>query len=345
MDLDYFLKINNTYGSSSKQETDLYLLNRQVDDSFSDSIDYHIVERNGKPIELLIIKDRDGNTYKKKIKSKHSNPINLGDYILWNNQYWIITLVDPDEKAYHSGYMCLCTVLLRYQNKDGDIIERWCYSEDFTKYSSGVTGNSVLTLPDFQYGLTLPVDDETKFIRRDMRFVIDIEGVYPPETYKLTNRKVLLSDNRYFHRGGLINLTLSHDVFNDESDKLVTLDDGTRAWICDYHSPAIQEIPSENKNNILSHISGRTDLKIGYPRTYETLFTDASGNDVDARDVNFHWNVESKFGDKIHITSDPIQKCTLLINDDSLVGESFLLQLITNGNITSELTITVEDIY
>ena len=23
---------------------------------------------------------------------------NLGDYVIWNNQYWLITLLDPDEK-------------------------------------------------------------------------------------------------------------------------------------------------------------------------------------------------------------------------------------------------------
>ena len=82
MDLSYFQKINNTYQSNSKQETDLYELNRHVDDCFDDTIDYHVVKRNGEPFELLIVKDTDGNTFKKKIKSKHYTPFNLGDYIL-----------------------------------------------------------------------------------------------------------------------------------------------------------------------------------------------------------------------------------------------------------------------
>ena len=37
--------INNTYKSQSKQETDLYLLNRHVDECFADTIDYHVVKR------------------------------------------------------------------------------------------------------------------------------------------------------------------------------------------------------------------------------------------------------------------------------------------------------------
>lgn len=46
----------------------------------------------------MIIKDTDGNTFKKKIKSRHGEKFNLGDYVIWNNQYWLITLLDPDEK-------------------------------------------------------------------------------------------------------------------------------------------------------------------------------------------------------------------------------------------------------
>ena len=74
MDMSYFQKINNTYKSQSKQETDLYLLNRHVEECFADTIDYHVVKRNGEPYELLIIKDTDGNTFKKKIKARPSDP-------------------------------------------------------------------------------------------------------------------------------------------------------------------------------------------------------------------------------------------------------------------------------
>ena len=144
MDITYFQKINSTYNSKSKQETDLYLLNRQIDNNFDGNIDYHVVKRNGEPFELIIVKDTDGNTFKKKIKSKNSQPFNLGDYIEWQGQMWLVTRLDPDDKANHSGYMYLCTVPLRWQNSEGKIIERFAYSEDFTKYSAGTTGNNFL---------------------------------------------------------------------------------------------------------------------------------------------------------------------------------------------------------
>lgn len=241
MDITYFQKINNTYNSKSKQETDLYLLNRQIDNNFDGNIDYHVVKRNGEPFELIIVKDTDGNTFKKKIKSKNSQPFNLGDYIEWQGQMWLVSLLDPDDKANHSGYMYLCTVPLRWQNSEGKIIERFAYSEDFTKYSAGTTGNNFLVIGDNQYGLTLPIDSETKKLVRDMRFAIDFDDSDKPDTYILSNRKVNLNNYEYFNRGGTIILTLSFDAFKADCDKLVEFGDNKKVWICDYKEPQNQE--------------------------------------------------------------------------------------------------------
>ena len=300
MDISYFQKINNTYQSKSKQETDLYLLNRHVDECFSDTIDYHVVKRNGEPFELLIIKDTDGNTFKKKIKSKHSTPFNLGDYIEWEGQIWLITLIDPNEKTYHSGYMYLCTVPLRWQNAEGKIIERFAYSEDFTKYSSGTTGNNTITIGDNQYGLTLPIDEETRKLHRDMRFPIDFEDAEQPDIYELTNRKVNLNNNEYFGRGGTMIVTMSFDSFNADKDKRVTMDDGKEVWICDYIDTTTPSTPPQNQNEtgvLRAEIAfrGNQELKIG--GTFKTI----TGSFVDSDD-----NVTTNIGVWEIITIDEL---------------------------------------
>lgn len=293
MDMSYFQKINNTYKSQSKQETDLYLLNRHVEECFADTIDYHVVKRNGEPYELLIIKDTDGNTFKKKIKARPSAPFNLGDYIEWNGQIWLITLLDPNEKTYHSGYMYLCTVPLRWQNSEGKIIERFAYSEDFTKYSSGTTGNNTITIGDNQYGLTLPVDDETRKLKRDMRFPIDFEDAEQPDIYELTNRKVNLNNNEYFGRGGTMVVTMSYDAFNKDKDKRVVMENGNEVWICDYNeidntgtnTPSEDPTtPPENPNETTDlrakiMFKGDQELKIGgTTKTLTGNFVDSDGN-------------------------------------------------------------------
>ena len=342
MDISYFQKINNTYKSSSRQETDLYLLNRHVDDCFADTVDYHIVKRNGEPFELLIIKDTDNNTFKKKIKSRPSDPFNLGDYIKWNNQIWLVTLVDTDDKTYHSGYMYLCTVPLRWQNSEGKIIERYVYAEDFTKYSNGVTGNNTITIGDNQYGLTLPVDEETKKLKRDMRFPMDFDDSEQPDIYKLTNRKVKLSDNQYFGRGGTMVVTMSFDAFNTNEDKKVVMENGQEVWICNYNNSATPLPPTPSEPNETTDlrcvISGNTNLKNGYRRSYTATFSDKDGNAVDWQNVDYQWNVKSDFDVKQTIVDN---KITVSVNDESLIGGSFFVQIIVGETVLSEVKVNI----
>lgn len=348
MDISYFQKINNTYNTKSKQEVDLYLLNQHVDNHFADSIDYHVVNRNGEPFELLIIKDTDGNTFKKKIKSKHSTPFNLGDYIEWNGQFWLVTLLDTDDKTYHSGYMYLCTVPLRWQNSEGKIIERYAYSEDFTKYSSGTIGNNTITIGDNQYGLTLPIDSETRKLTRDMRFPIDFEDAEKPDTYKLTNRKVNLNNNEYFSRGGTMILTMSYDAFNADEDKRVVMDDGKEVWVCNYTEVSISSPtpPTSNPNetaDLSADISGNTSLKIGFQRTYTAILKDLSGNIVQWHDSLYGWNIKSEFDVKQIVDKNTIK---LSVDDEELIDSSFILQLIKLGTdeVIAEITIIVVEI-
>ena len=352
MNLDYFRMINNTYKSQSKQETDLYLLNRHVDECFADTIDYHVVKRNGEPFELLIIKDTDGNTFKKKIKSKNSAPFNLGDYIEWNNQIWLVTLLDTDDKTYHSGYMYLCTVPLRWQNSEGKIIERYVYSEDFTKYSSGITGNNTITIGDNQYGLTLPIDSETRKLARDMRFPIDFEDAEKPDIYKLTNRKVNLNNNEYFGRGGTMILTMSYDAFNAEEDKRVVMDNGKEVWVCNYTEvstptpPSEPTIPDETEDlSAKITFKGAQELKIG--GNYKTLtgsFVDKDGNTTSDIGV---WDVITIDELKPYVDytiTDNILKIKILENDFADSGKVRITFSNSDGTVSTYLDFEITTI-
>lgn len=340
MDLSYFQKINNTFQSKSKQETDLYLLNRHVEDCFDDSIDYKRVKRNGEDFELIIIKDTDGNTQKKKIKSRPSQPFNLGDYIKWNEQIWLITLLDPDDKTYSSGYMYLCTLPLRWQLPTGEIVERWGYSEDFTKYSNGTTGNDKITVGDNQYGITLPIDEETKQLKRDMRFAVDFEDAIEPDIYKLTNRKIKLNNNTYFGRGGTIIFTLSFNSFNKGTDKHITLPDGNQVWICDYHSPTDVPTPTPDPGGeipvLSASISGGNTLRYGRAKTWTVAFKDKDGNEV--TNCDFKWNIVSDFEIAQTVNTNEIQ---LRVDNEDCIGSSFLLQITNNNRILTECQITI----
>lgn len=342
MDINYFKKIQNAYGTKSRREKELVKINHEMSKHFEDTFDTEEVLLNDIPTQLMIIKDTDGNTFKKKIKSVHGNKFNLGDYVKWNNQMWLITLVDVDEKTWNRGYMYLCTVPLRWQNLEGKIIERWVYAEDFTKYSNGVTGNNTITVGDNQYGLTLPVDEETKRLKRDMRFPMDFDDSKQPDIYKLTNRKVKLSDNQYFGRGGTMVVTMSFDAFNPNEDKKVTMDNGQDVWICNYNNshtplPPTPQPPNET-TDLRCVISGNTNLKNGYRRSYTATFIGEGGNAVDWQNVDYKWKVVSDFDVKQTITDN---KITVSVNDENLIGGSFLVGIAIGGTVVSEIKVNV----
>lgn len=338
MDINYIMKIQNAYGTKTSSERELAKVNHEMLKHFEDSYDTETVLINGVAKSLMIIKDTDGNVFKKKIKAPHDEKFNLGDYVVWNNQNWLITLLDPDEKTWNRGYMYLCTVPLRWQNSKGNIIERWGYSEDFTKYSSGVTGNSILQVGDNQCGLTLPIDNETRNLKRDMRFPIDLDDVDVPDVYKLTNRKVNLNNNQYFGRGGIMSTTLSFASFDKSKDEFIMLDDGSHAWICDYHSPVPLPEPSvPNETTDLSVvISGGSTLRCGRTKTWTVVFKDRNGNEV--TDCDFKWNVVSDYPIMQSINGKKIQ---LKIDDEQLIDCSFLLSVTIGDSVVARTKIII----
>lgn len=346
MNIDYFMKIQNAYGTKNRREKELAKVNHEMSKHFEDTFDTEEVLINSIPTELMIIKDTDGNTFKKKIKTKHQDKFNLGDYVIWNNQVWLITLVDVDDKTWNRGYMYLCTVPLRWQNSEGKIIERYAYSEDFTKYSSGVTGNNTIKIGDNQYGLTLPIDSETKKLNRDMRFPIDFDDSEQPDIYMLTNRKVNLNNNEYFGRGGTMILTMSFDSFNQNEDKHIAMDNGKEVWICNYKdtgsTPTTPSPSNPDGTTVLTNafIQGKKELKCGFSRSYTAVLSDEDGNSADWDDTLYGWNVVSDFVVGQTINGNQIK---LFINDEDVISSSFLLQLIRlDGNLViSEIKITV----
>ena len=175
-----------------------------------------------------------------------------------------------------------------------------------------------------------------------MRFPMDFDDSEQPDIYKLTNRKVKLSDNQYFGRGGIMVVTMSFDAFNPNDDKKVTMENGQEVWICNYnnsHTP-LPPTPSEpnETTDLRCVISGNTNLKNGYYRKFITNFTDKNGNAVDWHVVNYQWNILSDFEVKHTIVDN---KITISVNDENLIGGSFLVQIVVNKTVLSGIKVTI----
>lgn len=338
MDISYFQKINNTFNSSSKQETDLFLLNRHVNRQFADSIDYHKVLKNGEEFELIVQRYAETKN-KKKVKSRPGQYVNMGDMITWDSHIWIVNAIDPDDKTYLSADMVLCNFVLNWQNKNGDIVSLNCYAENQTKYSSGIDGNKTMQMGDLQYGLTLPLNDETKILKRDKRFVVDLVDIETPDVYKLTNREVMINNYTYFNRGGIVNLTLSYDAFSKESDKLVDDGTGNKVWICDYKESATPPSPTNpgepNQSPILlqAKFSCKGDKIIkagGSAKTFSVEFTDENGTTVS--DVNYTWSISiaKEFENLLSVETLSSRQCKIKLGYDDLVIGNYVRLSVLN---------------
>ena len=264
-----------------------------------------------------------------------------GMYIFFEGGYWLITGFPGTNGIYEKATMSLCQFKLRWQNSMGRIVERWAYTEDFTKYSNGLTGNNTLTVGDNRYGLTIPIDDETKKLKRDMRFPIDFEDSEQPDIYKLTNRKTVLNDNSLSGHGGTMIITMSIDSYNKDKDKQITLDNGKKVWICDYKEMSSDDIQKVNNiTRVKAKILGEENIKLGFQRTYIVEFENDNGV-VNWKDVKFKWEILSYFDrDKIisQCNNNAIQ---LYAEDEDLLDEKIKLRIIVDDCIITEKVLNI----
>lgn len=311
------------------------------DSSYSPTLLFYPYDYNkgsdGECANLRIYNRKKDSTYGEvqNFVSTYDNPIKKGMYFhdTKDDTYWIATESYNVNDIQFEGKMAKCIYTLRWQDSDGNIIERKAVTCDQTKYSNGQTGNSTIMVADNQYGLLVPIDEVTKNLKREMRFSFDFDDIDNPDIYRLSNRKINLDE-------GIIQLSFSFDAFNSTTDKKVTLDDGKQVWICDYSS-STSSIPSTEE--MLVSIVGSDTLRINRTKTWTVEFKGKGENNVEVD--NWKWNIKADFdmSELVMQESDFDIKITTQ-DDDSLVDESFLLQILDDdGTILAEKEIDIID--
>lgn len=144
---------------------------------FRKSIDAEDVTINNVPQLVLITRDK-GDEQIKKIKSLPEERFELGDIVYWNGTNYIIYKMDADRRIQSKGRMYECNITLRWKNQNGIIIERVGKAEDATKYGEGTEGTFRMRIGEFQLKVIVRLDSETVKIKRDDRFIIDVDPRY-----------------------------------------------------------------------------------------------------------------------------------------------------------------------
>lgn len=219
-------------------------------------------------IEQNVIIEASTEMYHKKINAMPDERIYAGSIVEWNGNHFIITIADTETDVYQRGEMYQCNVFLKWQNADGEIISRYGWSDDISQFAAGVVNGAVMNSIQQVFKIALPCDEETIKLRRDKRFLLDIDNTNP-NAYILTNRNVT-SGNFTVGEVGSDGVNPA-PVFNGK-DKVIYITitetqlsdkDNIDLMIADYFDPSTLTPPIAEAGSCAIQYSGEPKIKIG----------------------------------------------------------------------------------
>ena len=332
-----------TQHGTTHRERIVNRLKTNLNNKLQDNPSYKSVKLNGEETNLII--NTSTKPYYKEFQSLPDQKILAGDYVEWANSIWLVLNADSDDEVYTDGNLRQCQHRIYWQKADGTIVSRYAYTENASSYSNGETGNNTITLESNQFMVYLPYDEETAELDNGKRVHMS-RSDSKCKPYELTRP----DDVTYgFGEKGVLNIIFTQTQYNQEKDKLITLEDGTQAWICDYIDSTPNPPPSEpttpdETEDLSATISGTTNLKIGVTRNYTATLSDNDGNAVQWDDTKYGWNVTSDFDVNQSVTEN---KISLTVEDEDYIDSSFILQVIKldDNSVIAEIEITVIDVF
>lgn len=277
---------------------------------------------NGVPQKLII--DDGTLPYYKDVKSLPDEYFDAGDYVEWADAMWLMVSCDWDKEVYTYGKMQQCNYVLKWQNANADVIERWSVVLSASKYNNGEKYNNVIVVGSNQLMVYLPIDEETLKLRSDKRLMVDF-NTESPKCYDITRVDTVTmgydgtAEPRYDGKGCIL-LVLTEAEINPDVDRIDLM-------LCDYINP--NDIPHPSPINIT--YSGSPSIRIGGRKT----FTAETENEVVFSLVN------SALLDSKLTMEQTGNKCVVkCANDSALVGATFKV-VVAGGGQQSELLVDV----
>ena len=277
-----------------------------------------------------------------KFQTLYNTPIIVGD-IIYNekeNEYLICTEAFNIDDINYKGKFTLCNWTLKWQTKDGRILEYPCYDMNSTQYNSGEQSNRNFTIGSSQHMITLPSDENTIALNSPQRFYLDKNAVNP--TSYIVTQNDTTSHN--YGKKGLVKLTVYESQNNPETDR-------PDLGICDYIDI---DVNIENTNEDICCYGaskaiieyGTTVVKSGGDsQIFIGKFYDDKGNEV--TDIVPHWTIICDFSNKLQVQE--FDNCLSIgIDDDSYIDEEFKIILSDENNeskiLSDALIIKIESL-
>ena len=310
------------FRGTTQRERTLYQEKRNLKINAVNSLSCKDCLVNGVAQKLII--DDGTLPYYKDVKSLPDEYFDAGDYVEWADAMWLMVSCDWDKEVYTYGKMQQCNYVLKWQNTDADVIERWSVVLSASKYNNGEKYNNVIVVGSNQLMVYLPIDEETLKLRSDKRLMVDF-NTESPKCYDITRVDTVTmgydgtAEPRYDGKGCIL-LVLTETEINPDVDRVDLM-------LCDYVNP--NDIPHPSPINIT--FAGLPQLRIGGRKT----FTAETENEVVFSLVN------SALLDGKLTMEQTGNKCVVkCANDSALVGATFKV-VVAGGGQQSELLVDV----
>ena len=300
--MDRYTARMTQYGTTQRERI-VNRLKTNLNNKLQDNPSYKTVKLNGEETHLII--NTSTKPYYKEFQSLPDQKILAGDYVEWADSMWLVLNADSDDEVYTDGNLRQCQHCIYWQKSDGTIVSRYAYTENASAYNNGEAGNHTITLQSNQFMVYLPYDEETAELDNGKRVHMSRSNS-KCKPYELTRP----DDVTYgFGKKGVLNIIFTQTQYNQGNDKLITLEDGTQAWICDYidssstSQPPQPSTPDETADlwNMKINCPNLEIKPTGYPKTLTaTLYNTKTGETIP--DIIYEWNIQSDISEFISYT-------------------------------------------
>ena len=318
---EYQARVNQR-GTTDRERT-LYYEKQHLKSLAVNSLSCKDCKVNG--VDRLLIIDDGTLPYYKDVKSLPDEYFDAGDYVEWADAIWLMVSCDWDKEVYTYGKMQQCNYVLKWQNTDADVIERWSVVLSASKYNNGEKYNNVIVVGSNQLMVYLPIDEETLKLRSDKRLMVDF-NTESPKCYDITRVDTVTmgydgtAEPRYDGKGCIL-LVLTETEINPDVDRIDLM-------LCDYVNPS--DVPQPTSPILISY-AGSPSIRIGGRKTF-TAETEYN--------IVFTLVYSEMWEGKITMTQTGNKCVVKCANDSAMVGASFKV-VATAGSLSSELLVDI----
>lgn len=268
-----------------------------------------------------------------------------GQYVYYKDRYWLIVGLVDNNGIYEKAILVLCNYLLTWQNRNGEIIQRWANIISASQYNNGESSDQYMRIRSDQLLILTPNDDECMLIPHRQRFIIDMrcklyEKSFTQDITIDTSKEVIAYEFTRFdsvlynyQNSGCLEYLATQEEQHDTDGYYVI--DGKGYWLCDLPQK------NDNKTGILS-CEIVCDEPVIYnglePNIFMAKFYDSDGKEI-AITPQWHINCDFESDLEVEYIGNSI---SISVNNEKLLNKSFELSLSAYEYKTANLVITIK---